>query len=399
MPESRISLPSAVLRGAVLLAAGIGTYWSIRIAWADHLSMGNGLAERQRAVELLPSATFYERLADKREESGGNSLPDLECAASLDPVNAGLWLRLGLRAEFSGDLTLAEHSLLAGAARSRLYLPRYSLAGYYFRRKNADEFRRWSREALRTAYGDVAPLLDLCWRMRPEPDWLARQALSERPEIARQFLMLLMQHRELEAAGNLASAMVPRALREDLPWLLAYCDLSLSEGRSPLPVRIWNGLCHRRLVPYGPLDPSRGHCITNPDFATPALRSGFEWHMDGASLLESVRFGRELRLTFAGRQPEKFVIAWQFIPVTPGVPYHLRWECTPIDGASCDGIAWRLYETRNALIPQDRAADGSISFATALEVLRLALVYERPAGSTKLQGTVAIKGLKLEPGP
>jgi len=99
-------------------------YWTARLAWADHLSQSQDLTARLKAVRLFPSATLYERLAEKREELGGDPLPDLEQAAALEPENARWRLRLGLRAELSGDLGLAERSYRQAARLSRLYQPR-----------------------------------------------------------------------------------------------------------------------------------------------------------------------------------------------------------------------------------------------------------------------------------
>ena len=60
----------------------------------------------------------------------------------------------------------------------------------------------------------------------------------------------------------------------------------------------------------------------------------------------------------------------------------------------------------------DRIADGSIveamqlclaegddGYETGAEVLRLALMYQRPSGSMRLQGTIAIRGITLEAEP
>ena len=81
-----------LLRCGTLLLLGLSAYWAIRLAWADHLSLSSGstgITDRERAVQLAPAfANLYERLADKREELGGDSLADLHRAVSLDPENA-----------------------------------------------------------------------------------------------------------------------------------------------------------------------------------------------------------------------------------------------------------------------------------------------------------------------
>jgi len=74
----------ALPRCALWLALALSSYWALRLAWADHLSYGAELAGRERAVQLAPAAAaFAERLAQGREELGGDCLPDSRRAAAL----------------------------------------------------------------------------------------------------------------------------------------------------------------------------------------------------------------------------------------------------------------------------------------------------------------------------
>ena len=93
----------ALPRCALWLALALSSYWALRLAWADHLSYGAELAGRERAVQLAPAAAFAERLAVRREELGGDCLPDSRRAAALDPENPEPLMRLGVRAELAGD--------------------------------------------------------------------------------------------------------------------------------------------------------------------------------------------------------------------------------------------------------------------------------------------------------
>ena len=201
----------ALLRGALWMALSLSSYWALRLAWADHLSYGAELAGRERAVQLAPAAVFAERLAVRREELSGNSLPDWRRAATLDPENPERRMQLGLRAELAGDYPLAAKSLLAAAARSRLYQPKYLLAQYYFRRQDDARFWRWAYAALESAHGDAAPVFELCWRMRPDAVWLSANAIPPRREIARQYLAYLSNRERWAAADAEAHKMLPAA--------------------------------------------------------------------------------------------------------------------------------------------------------------------------------------------
>jgi hypothetical protein len=352
------------------------------------------MADRQRAVRVARGASLYERLADKIEETGGDPLPALAHAADLDPANAEYRMRLGLRAEVAGQFDVAERNLLAAARLSRLYQPRYLLAQYYFRRQNAGEVFQWAHAASDIAYGDVLPLLDLCWRMRPEPEWLRAHALSRRPEIARQYLVFLSRRQQMEAAEVLAGQLSESAVAADLPALLEFCDRSLAAGRPAPPVEVWNRLCVSRLLPFEELDQASGISLTDGRFDGRPLGQAFDWRLNDTDGVTSRRMKGELRVTFSGRQAEWCAIAWQYLATRPGGSYRLRSEFRGIDIDSPDGVCWKIYDLAGRRLAAETGG-GSLTFVAPSDVLVLMLSYERPVGLPRLAGTVAVTQVAL----
>ena len=385
-----------LLRGVLLLLLAVAAYWSVRMAWADHLSMSSELTDRERAVRWMATATIYERLANKREESVDEPLPDLERAAALDLENAERHLRVALRAELNGDLPLAESSLLRAAALSRLYQPRFLLAQYYCRRHNTEGLWRWARAALEPAYGDVTPLLNLCWRMRPDGTGLAQLAAGEKPEIARQCLGLLTFHEQTDAAYPVASRLTASARYEDLPALLGFCNMSLSQNRKREALVIWNRLCHSGLLPYQALESADRSLITNQGFTHVPLAAGFDWHVEHAPWIRTAAFGNGMRLALTGLQPEICLIAWEYVPTTPGKRYRLRFEAHSVDTPDQDGMTWVPFDLGGKPIATQLRPDKSLIFTAPAQVLRLALMYKRPLGSARLKGTVTMASVSLE---
>ncbi|MGA3015632.1 MAG: hypothetical protein ABSF62_00840 [Bryobacteraceae bacterium] len=379
---------------SIVLALAVAAYWSGCLAWADHLARSSQPADRERAVRVAPGASLYERLADKIEETGGDPMPALAHAAELDPANAECRMRVGLRAEMAGQFDVAERNLLAAARLSRLYQPRYLLAQYYFRRQNAGGFFQWVHAAFDTAYGDVSPLLDLCWRMRPDPEWLWAHALSSRPEIARQYLVFLSRRQQVEAAEVLAGQLSESAVAADLPALLEFCDRRLAAGRPAHAVEVWNRLCVSRLLPFEELDPTRGTWLTDGRFAHQALGQGFDWRLNDTDGVTSRRMKGELRVTFSGRQAEWCGVAWQYLATRPGGSYRLRWELRGIDIDSPDGVCWKIYDLAGRRVAAETGG-GSLTFVAPADVLMLMLSYERPMGSPRLAGTVAVTQVAL----
>lgn len=418
----------ALLRCALWLALALSSYWALRLAWADHLSYGAALAGRERAVQLAPAAAaFAGRLAVRREELGGDWLPDLRRAAALDPENPERLMRLGVGAEQAGDYPLAEKSLLAAAARSRLYQPKYLLAQYYFRRQNADRFWPWARAALEAAYGDAAPIFELGWRLRPDATWLSANLIPPRREMVRQYLAYLTKREHWTAAAGAARQMLagaePLAGRPcafpsgnpaeappgctgqpgrdrvtgdsaDRAELLAYGEARLSRGEVREAAEIWNAMCRRRLLAHGPLDPAGDRLVTNGDFLQAPSGRGFDWRLVEQAGVSAVAVGGALRVGFTGRQAERCPIAWQYVATAPGTRYRLRYEVRAYRDAPARGIAWVVSDAQ----PGAESA-GSLEFLAAKDLARIYLIYRRQPGSARLEATVSITHVRLERAP
>jgi hypothetical protein len=362
------------------------------LAWADHLSLSVGLSDRARAVELAPTPAFLQRLADKQEELALDPLPALLRAASLEPDNAERHIRLGLRAELSGDFAQAEASLVAAAALSRYYQPRYLLANYYARRKNADLFRKWVREAFDTAPGDVSPLLELDWQLRPDAPAMAVEALEERPEIARQYLAFLASRSPGPEVRRLAERTAQRGMAADLPPCLIFCNAALEHGDISAAIAVWNTLCRKGALPYRPLEPARGGSLTNSTFQHAPIAHGFDWRMVSEPWL-AWDFADGLRLTLSGKQPERCLLGWQYVPLKRGARYRLA---APSPKAPPVGLEWVLLDAANQSVSAGQDPRGDLRFVAASELLRLTLWYRRPLGKVRFEGTVVVPEARLE---
>ena len=380
-----------LLRSAAWLALALSSYWTLRLAWADDLSSRTELAARERAVHLAPISAFIERLASRREELGGDALPDLVRAATLDPENPERLMRVALAAEVAGNYPLAEKSLLAAAARSRLYQPKYLLAQFYYRRQDAGRFWPWARQALETAYGDAAPLFELCWRMRPDAVWLRANAIPPKRELAGQYLAYLAR-RELWAAAALeAHRMLPAADIADLPSLLSYCEAQLGRGDGRESVEIWNALCRRRLLADDPLDPAAGRLVTNGGFLHAPSGRGFDWQMLPQTGVSATAAAGAIRIDFTGHQPERCPVLWQFVPTVPGALYRLRYEVHTATDRPATGITLEVSDTTT------RAESANcLRFVAAKELTQVLVTYRRVPGSSRLEDTAWLTRVQME---
>jgi len=385
-------------------------YWPLRLAWADHLSRAPDSETVARAVRLSPGdADFRLKLAASQEAAGADPAAALEAAAALDPGNATSWTRLGVAAELRGDLRTAESCLLEAAQASRQFAPRWALANYYFRRGDQAHFWPWALESLRMGYGNLSPVFRLCWHMSQDAALIFDRAIPQRREVLNAYVLFLMQEGRLSASEPAAAKLATLATREDQSTLVAWCNRQLDAGAVPATLGVWNTMCGRHLLPYAPLDRDRAP-LTDGDFAAASVDGGFAWRLAPAP---GVTIGRNsspryLWVAFSGDQPETCAPLLQFVPVTPGASYTLRFAYHTSELPPASGLRWSVFE---ALTGIDLAAaspwlsspdwkPAELRFtAPAGGLVRLTLTCQRLPGATRIEGSLELRHLSLERRP
>jgi hypothetical protein len=318
-------------------------------------------------------------------------------------------MELGLRAETDGDLPNAERCLLQAARVDRQYTPRWTLANFYFRRGDPENFWPWAREALAISYQDNTALFRLLWKAAPDPEQILSRAIPRQAEAA--YLRFLLAENRVLAVEAAARRVADRADREDLPPLMAACERLLEERQFPSALRVWTLLCQRKLVPYPAPEPERGLSLTNPDFQTPLLSRGFDWRLDGPGGVSVTRTESPpaLRITFSGGQPEVCDVLSQLLPLLPNQQYRLRFRYRTSHIAPGTGLRWRIFDPATGAdlaehsphLASDQETEQELLFSTPAEtrVVRLALRYHRALGTTRLEGSVFLSRAAVELAP
>jgi tetratricopeptide (TPR) repeat protein len=381
---------------AVLVLA---SYWSIRFAHADLLCRANTLDSVARAAELDPgNARYHSWLAELEEHEGQDPARALLAAAALNPRDSPVWIRLGLRAEIDGDFTRAEKYLLESARVDRLSMPRATLMHYYFRRGDRERFWDWSKQALEMSYGDRTPLFRLCWSASDDAGLIRRRAIPPDRGILLQYLRFLMREGRLDAAQPIAGELAQAAGPKEAEVLLEYCDQAAGQGRVAPALALWNVLCVRKLAPYPPLALEKGILLTNGDFTSIPLGRGFDWHVAPFDEVTVLRPGPPagLRLSFSGQQPERCDLLWQHIPLQPRRMYRLRFRYQTAGIAPPSGIRWRVLDAATPQLASSEWREEELGFASGDRSLaRLSLAYERPPGTTRVEGTIELRNVTL----
>jgi tetratricopeptide (TPR) repeat protein len=393
---------------AMLATFLVMSVWSIRMALADYRFRQETLRGTQAALRLEPdSADYYVRLAAIIQESNpAKSTEALERAVALNPRDSQSWVELGLRAEASGDLAAAERSLLRAASVDKQYLPSWSLANYYFRRGDAEQFWFWAHAATGMAYGDQSPLFTLCWKLTDDGALIAQKLDIRKPDLEANYLAYLNWHNLIGPMTQSAARLLAWNRESDAPVLLAACDRLIADDRASEAVRIWNRLAELHRIPHSVLAPDSGRSLTDGDFTILPTSQGFDWRLpavDGVTTLLDER-PAGLRISFSGRQPENCDVLTQFLPAAESSNYELRflYRTSGIDPGT--GLAWRITDLNGARIlaqgeslASESDKDGRLPFKTPAgsRLVRLTLTYRRALGTTRIEGFIDLRNLRL----
>jgi tetratricopeptide (TPR) repeat protein len=397
-------------------AAMIATFlamsvWSIRLGLADYWFRQETLPATEKALRLEPaSADYYVRLAALTQESNPlASTQALRRAIALNPWDSQSLVELGLRAEASGDLADAERILLRAANVDKQYLPSWSLANYYFRRGNSEKFWFWARQAIRMAYGDQSPLFTLCWKVTNDGALIEQKLDIRNADLEANYLTYLAGQNRTEPMSQAATRLLAWNREADAPALLAACSRLIADGRAAQAVMIWNKLAGLHSIPYGVLEPASGGSLTDGGFSRLPTSQGFDWRLPGVvgvtSFLEDSPAG--LRISFSGRQPENCEALTQFLPVMAGSNYELKFLYRTAGIAPQTGLAWRITDINGTRIlaqgeslASESEQDGRLAFTTPCDSLvRLTLAYRRALGTTRIEGFIVLRKLRLTQAP
>ncbi len=394
----RMALWAAFVAG--MAAAG---EWSVRLGRADAWFRTETVAGTEKALALTPDQAAYSvRLALLvTEDDPARAVAALRRAVALDPSDARAWIELGLRYEAGGNGVLAERALLRAAQESRTYLPRWTLANFYYRRGDTDRFWQWAKAAVPMIWGDPLPLFQLCGRVSEDGELLGRLDIRQ-PQWRAAYLFYLLDEGRADLAGPAVRRLMESQREAGTPLLLRACDRLLEAGRAGDARAIWDGLVASRGIR------GSGGLLFNGDFAAPPSGHGFDWRL---SQPEGVSAAREetpagLRLTFSGGQAESIEPMAHLAAVEPDTAYELRFDYRTSGIAADAGPRWRVADaSRDARIAEgeslasEEPITGSLRFQTppGCRLLRITLACQRRPGAMRIAGFLILRNVKLLP--
>ncbi len=395
MQEKNRRAPKGHLRrvsSTVIAFACLGAaYYSLRIAYAEYLFRTDRPGAIERAAALAPLRADYQARLDR-----------LDRAVKLNPYLASAWIELGLRSEAAGDVAKAETLLRQAARVDRTFEPSWTLANFYFRRGNWNEFWKWIRAAADMSYGDRTGLFQLCWRATSDPQMILDRAIPPDRALLAEYVDYLTRAQRYPAAQAAASRWLPLANKDDVPALLLFCDLLIEKAHDAAgALCIWNALIENGWLPFQAVDLNAGSVITNGAFRRPPLAHGFDWRLfsqPGVRIVSQQGLG----IILDGHQEEHTDLLSQWIPLRPSSTYELTIKGRSDDIPVGSGLRFKILEAASATVLAESEMSLPVlvlRFETPpqLSLGKLIFSYQRALGTNRLAGTVVLSSIALVP--
>jgi hypothetical protein len=337
------------------------------------------------------------RLAQLDEQ---NARPLLEAALLHNPYNAQANIELGLSFEADGDYERAEQLLLRAFSVDHTFLPRWTLANFYFRRDNMAKFWEWAREAAEMPSDDVAPLFELCWRASPDPGKITSTILNNTQNLTliRQYIYFLRTKDQLSAAESVSERLVQNGDPDtDSSGMLDLVNKLVESNHPTEAEELWNALIQKHWVTAESTPPN------NPAFARDPIPVRFDWLLTLSQELHATPGPTGLHVEFSGGQPEVCTVAEQAMVLKPG-KYTVDFAYRTSDIAPDSGVHWEMVDAKSNTaiatspdLSSEAMQQASFSFSVAPDapLLYLRLVYSRPAGTERTSGTVIVQSIEI----
>lgn len=295
------------------------------------------------------------------------------------------WIDSGLEHEIQGDLPAAERDLLQAAQVDHLFQPRWTLAGFYFRRNDPGNFWRWTQAALKVGRRDLGALFELCWKMPGAPAKIWSAAMPDSKPVWNEYLYYLISTGKWPAAFFTAQKIADVAEPGDKAGLMNYCDLAMAHDDRFGAFAVWQVMVRRGLLPF-----AADRILTNGDFRAAPSGRGFDWRMPTPSLTNPFSAG-SIGFTLDGFQHEREVLLDQPLALDPVLSYQMDFEykTTGFDGPS--GLHWTAGPSQTELQSSLSWTPGKLDLPGSAS--SLAFTYQRQAGSTIAAGTVSIRNV------
>ena len=380
---------------------------------AARLSVVPEESRLKRATRLDPENADYPnrtgRYALLVQQSPQDALPWLETATRLNPNKASYWLDLAIARQSVGD-TDSETQALRRALDVDPRTPEiaWQVANLFLAQGSTEEAMRGLRLVLENDPPLTWPALQVCWKVRPDIDFLLNNVVP--PNVDDAFLEFLVAKHESGAAAKVWGRMY--SLRQPIArsQVFEYIRHLVAQREASQAALVWRQAAN--LSGLAAYQPSPENLLVNGDFSLEILNGGFDWlYQKGPAVslaldpTESHSSSRSLRIIFDGPGIADAGIR-QLVAVEPNTVYEFSafYKAQEMDGAGGVKFAVQdLYRETPFFLSEDlRDADFwkkvSGSFTTRPDTQLLVVRIARAPSGSPIRGKLWINGLRLVPG-
>lgn len=404
----------AVLTSFLIVSAGSII---LRRLQAAQLAAPNApILALEAAARLDPANDVYPiRIAQTLQDEGRDPLPAWRRALILNPRNDLALTQAAIAAELSGDLAGAERLFRQAAQTNQLWLARWSLANFYFRRGQYPLTLKWATLALQRAHGDRTALFRLCRDAGAAPASILTMIVPADADNLAAYIYFLAADARLDTAAleSAAAGYLQAARRaayppeQTLPPVVGAVNTLIAAGEAHPALRLWRSLSDSAVLPYSA--PTSERPLVNAGFAPPVPGGGFDWRVHQVPGIEAYPGvpGRGIKFVFSGRQPEAATLLQQVVYLRGGMTWALSHQSQTVHlTAAGAGLAWMLAPVSGgAAIPPVSApplvSDDWSRLSTSWAVppgdslYRLSLEIRRPSGQTRAEGEARFRDFDL----
>jgi tetratricopeptide (TPR) repeat protein len=383
------------IRIGVLLLSSAGFLATLLLAVADYWIRTGDEPALRRAIRWTPWNPQPYLLLTALDAA--NEERYLRRAAELAPHDAPIKIRLALALEMHGRLSEAEALLLTAAQDDQTLRPSWSLANFYFRRQRWAEFWEYARRGAAIKHADLSSLYDLCFRVRPEPDWVMRALEVKLPDPARQLLEASVRNGLAAQSLGVAALAAQGPSEKQRVALQAAMKQAVEAGTTPggslePAIGYWNLLEQQSRQRLGVIG-ARG--IVNGEFRGELAGNGFDWRLIRVDGVEARR-GHGILLRLTGRQPHEFSLLRQLTPLRAGRHYRLHFRYRTDWNDMGSPARWRVDGVEGPpLLSNSRAGDkswqeGTMEFTSKRDWAEVDLGVKREPGTVRSKGELEI---------
>jgi hypothetical protein len=364
----------------------------------------------RKAIKLDPSNAEYRDMMGRFEltvqQSPINALPFLQTATALNPNRSAYWLDRATAENLIGDFGQVRNSLdKVTATNPRSSGVAWQVANLYLVQDALQPALLEYRKILESDPVLAPQALQVCWRVRPDIDFLLQQVVPASADES--FLSFLVSSNEPEAAAKVWEKIVVLQQPVERRFLFDYVRYLFNHHDPGQASRVWQQAANlSNLAAY---QSTEQNLLVNGDFSLTVLNNGFDWTYQKSPAVslaidpgESHSGSQSLRIVFQGVAIEDAGIR-HLVPVNPDTEYVFSgyYKAAEMDGAGAPKFAIQDVYSGAKLFMSDDLRDAASwtivngSFVAGPETHLIALRVARVPADRPIRGKLWIGDLRL----